>query len=183
MRQSYVRNTVLASMFLALGLLLPFATGQIPTIGNMLLPMHLPIILCGMISGRRWGIVVGFTTPLLRSLLFSVPAIYPNAVAMAVELACYALVMGALYHKAKRQSVGRVYFALIVAMILGRAVWGVMMWLLMGLSHQAYTWAAFVSSAFVRAVPGILLQLVLIPFVALLLHRTHVLPFRREAQN
>ena len=182
MRQNYVRNTVLASMFLALGLLLPFATGQIPTIGNMLLPMHIPIILCGMISGRRWGVVVGMTTPLLRSILFAAPAIYPNAVAMAVELACYALVMGILYHKAKRQSVGRVYLALIVAMVLGRAAWGLMMWLLMGLANQAYTWAAFVTSAFVRAVPGILLQLILIPALALLLHRTRVLPFRQEAK-
>jgi riboflavin transporter FmnP len=166
-------------MFLALGLLLPFATGQIPTIGNMLLPMHIPIILCGMVCGRRWGVVVGLTTPLLRSVLFGMPAIYPTAVAMAVELACYELVMGALYHKAKRQSVGRVYVALVSAMLIGRVAWGLMMWLLMGLAHQAYTFTAFVTSAFVRAVPGILLQLVLIPTIVLLLHRTHVLPFQQ----
>ena len=77
------KNLVRASLLMALGLLLPFLTGQIPQIGRMLSPMHIPVLLCGMICGWPYGLAVGFLTPLLRSVLFGMPAIYPQAVAMA----------------------------------------------------------------------------------------------------
>ena len=69
--------------------LLPFFTGQIPEIGSMLLPMHIPVLLCGMIVGGPWGLLIGFLCPLLRSALFSMPPPYPTAVSMAFELAAY----------------------------------------------------------------------------------------------
>ena len=81
-----VHNLVLAAMFLALALVLPFLTGQIPQIGGMLLPMHLPVFLCGLICGWRYGAVVGFVAPLMRMALFGMPPLVA-AVAMAFELA------------------------------------------------------------------------------------------------
>ena len=68
-----VHNLVLAAMFLALALVLPFLTGQIPQIGGMLLPMHLPVFLCGLICGWQYGAVVGFVAPLMRMALFGMP--------------------------------------------------------------------------------------------------------------
>ena len=62
-----------AALFLALALLLPSLTMQLDTIGNMLLPMHIPILLCGLICGWKYGAAVGFITPLLRSFLFGIP--------------------------------------------------------------------------------------------------------------
>ena len=83
MKQTNVRNLVLSAMFLALGLTLPFLTGQIPQIGQMLCPMHIPILLCGLVCGWKWGGVIGFITPLLRSVLFGMPVMFPNGIAMA----------------------------------------------------------------------------------------------------
>lgn len=59
-RNRYILNLALAAMFLALGLVLPFATAQIQQIGNMLLPMHIPVLLCGLICGWQYGGLVGF---------------------------------------------------------------------------------------------------------------------------
>lgn len=81
-------------MFVAIGVVLPFFTGQIPQIGNMLLPMHIPVLLCGLICGWQYGGMVGFILPLLRTMLFGMPVLYPTGIAMAFELAAYGLVIG-----------------------------------------------------------------------------------------
>ena len=94
-----VNKLVYASLFLALALALPFLTGQIPQIGAMLTPMHFPVLLCGYLCGWQWGMVVGFIAPLLRSVLFGMPVMYPMAVCMALELATYAAVSKDRYRK------------------------------------------------------------------------------------
>ena len=88
------KKLVLASLFLAIGLILPFFTGQIPAIGNMLLPMHIPVLICGFVCGWKYGFLVGGIMPILRSFLFGMPVIFPNAIAMAVELATYGACTG-----------------------------------------------------------------------------------------
>ena len=85
---------ILAAMFLAIGLLLPFLTGQIRQIGNMLLPMHIPVILCGLICGWQYGLGVGFVLPLLRCVIFGMPVLFPTAVSMSFELAAYGFTDG-----------------------------------------------------------------------------------------
>ena len=94
-----VRKTVLSALFLAIGLVLPFITMQIPAVGKMLCPMHIPVLLCGYICGWPYGLIVGFVTPLLRGAMFGMPAIFPNAVCMAFELAAYGFVTGILSKK------------------------------------------------------------------------------------
>ena len=74
MKHTSLKNLVLSAMFLAVGIVLPFFIGQIPAIGKMLLPMHIPVLLCGLICGWQWGLGVGFVLPLPRSLLFGFPA-------------------------------------------------------------------------------------------------------------
>ena len=165
-----IRRLVLSALFLALGLVLPFITGQIPQIGNMLLPMHIPVFLCGFICGPVWGLTVGLICPLLRSVLFSAPPMYPKAVAMAIELAVYGVVSGALYRLLPKKSWG-IYVSLIAAMILGRAVWGLARLLMALGGGEAFLWPAFISGAVTTAIPGMILQLVLIPAVILLLRK------------
>ena len=97
MNHNFLKNMALAALFLAIGLVLPFFTGQIPAVGKMLLPMHIPVLLCGLICGWQWGLGVGFVLPVLRSVLFSMPVMYPTATAMAFELAAYGAVIGYLY--------------------------------------------------------------------------------------
>ena len=112
-----------SALYLAIALVLPFLTGQIPQIGSMLCPMHIPALLCGFVCGWPWGLAVGFIAPLLRSALFGMPTMFPAAVAMAFELAAYGAVAGLLYRVLPKRT-GCIYVALIAAMVAGRLVWG-----------------------------------------------------------
>ena len=157
-----VRKTVLSALFLAIGLVLPFITMQIPAVGKMLCPMHIPVLLCGYICGWPYGLIVGFVTPLLRGAMFGMPAIFPNAVCMAFELAAYGFVTGILSKK-MRKDIGSLYLSLIAAMLGGRAVWGLVSAVVYGLMGAGFTWKLFFMGGFVNAIPGILIQLILIP--------------------
>lgn len=174
-----LKTMTLSAMFLALGLVLPFLTGQIPQIGSMLLPMHIPVLLCGLICGWQYGAAVGFIVPLLRSVLFGMPPLFPTAVSMAFELMTYGLVAGLLYSLSRWQCIRALYRCLISAMLAGRVVWGVVQAILLGLSGSALTLQIFVASAFLNAIPGIIVQLILIPAVMVALNRTGLVPFRQ----
>lgn len=174
-----LKKLVISAMLLALGLVLPFLTGQIQQIGNMLLPMHIPVLLCGLICGWQYGLAAGFIMPLMRSFLFGMPHFYPNAVAMAFELAAYGFIIGFLFSHARWQCVRSLYRCLIAAMLGGRAVWGAAMTLILGLGENGFTFGAFITGAFLNAVPGIILQLILIPLIMLALDKTHLVPFRK----
>lgn len=166
-------------MFIAIGVILPFFTGQIQQIGNMLLPMHIPVFLCGLICGWQYGGIVGFVLPILRSLMFGMPVIFPSAVGMAVELAVYGITVGLIYSALRRQNVLSVYMAMIPAMILGRVVWGIAQVVLLGISDGTFTWKLFFAGAVLNAVPGIVLQLFLVPGVMSVLHLTGLVRFRK----
>ena len=165
-----IRKLIYAALYLAIAMVLPFLTGQIPQIGAMLSPMHIPVLLCGFMCGWPWGLAVGFIAPLLRSVLFGMPALFPAAVAMAFELAVYGGMSGLLYRLLPRKP-WAVYLALIIAMIAGRVVWGAVRLLLAGLSGTSFTWALFIAGALTNAVPGIILHLVLIPVLVIAMER------------
>ena len=156
------RKLTLSALFLALGLVLPLITGQIPQIGKMLLPMHIPVLLCGMVCGWPYGLAVGAVMPLLRGLLFGMPVLYPTGIGMAFELAAYGAVIGLLYAKLNKRGVAGVYMALVPAMLAGRAVWGVAQTVLLGLGGNGFTMQMFIAGAFATALPGIVLQLLLL---------------------
>ena len=159
---SPARRIVLAALFLALAFLLPMVTGHVPQVGNMLCPMHFPILLCGFVLGGPWGLAVGFVAPLLRSVLFGMPPMFPIAVSMAFELAAYGLVSGLVWRRVKH-TLPMMYAALVTAMVAGRLVWGAVRFVLAGLTGSSFPFSAFLSGALLTAVPGILAQLVLIP--------------------
>ena len=173
MKNNNIFNIVLSALFLSLCLVLPFLTGQIPEIGNMLLPMHIPVLLCGLICGPQYGLIIGAIAPIMRSLIFSMPPMYPTAIGMAFELATYGLLIGLLFSKSKWHCIKSLYISLIISMIGGRVVWGVVQSILLGLGDSGFTLSMFISGAFLKAIPGIVLQLVLIPAVMLLLKKTH----------
>jgi len=174
MRRIKTLNLVLSAFFIALGLVLPFLTGQIPAMGSRLLPMHIPVLLCGFACGGVPGLLVGFIVPLFRSLLFGLPPMFPIALAMAFELAAYGLTAGLLYRLLPKRAVS-VYISLIVSMIVGRAVWGGASWILYSLSGSAFTWKIFMAGAFINAVPGIIVQLILIPIIVMALQRARLI--------
>ena len=173
-KNSILIKLIASAVCIALGYVLPFLTGGIPQVGNMLCPMHIPVILCGFICGGPWGAVVGFIVPLLRSLTLSAPPLYPTAVGMMFELAAYGFLSGLLY-KLFPKKLPYIYLSLILAMIGGRAVLGAANVVLYSFGETAYSWALFMSGAFINAIPGIILQIVIIPPAVFALKRSRIL--------
>ena len=165
MQREKIEKLVLASLFLALGMVLPLLTGQIKEIGDSLLPMHLVVMLCALICGASYGTAVGAILPFLRSVTMGMPPLYPNAIWMSAELLTYALVIGLLCPPKREQTTKRVLISLLISMIAGRIVWGVAKAILLGIGAKPFTIQMFFMGGFVDAIPGIVLQLILIPTI------------------
>ncbi len=164
------KNLTLSGVCLALCLVLPFLTGQIPEIGSALCPMHIPVLLCGFLCGWQYGLVVGFVAPLLRFFLFQMPPIFPTGTAMAFELAVYGVMTDILYRKLPRKNIN-IYIALVGAMLAGRLVGGVVQPLLSGFTKSPFTWQMCLAGGFVTAMPGILCHILLIPPIVMALKK------------
>lgn len=165
MKNKRLEKLTLSAVFLCIGMVLPLLTMQVKEIGDSLLPMHIPVMLCGLLCGWQYGLAVGFILPFLRSAIFSMPPMYPNAIWMAAEMATYGFVIGFLYWRSNKKSIARVYFSLIAAMLAGRMVWGVVKSILLGLGTDTFTFKAFLIGGFVDSILGIILQLTIIPLV------------------
>ena len=162
---SKVKNLTVSGVCLSLALLLPFVTGQIPQVGAMLCPMHLPVLLCGFFVSWKWAVAVGFTAPLLRFAIFSMPPM-PFGIAMAFELATYGLVASVAYNLLPKKR-WAVYASLLSAMVLGRVVWGAARLVIAGVTANPFTWQMFIGGALLEAIPGIVIQLLLIPIIVM----------------
>ena len=171
---SPARNVVLAALFLALAFVLPMLTGHVPQIGSMLCPRHFPVLLAGFVLGGPWGLAVGFIAPLLRSVLFGMPPLFPTALSMAFELATYGLVSGLMYRRVKH-TLPMTFATLLTAMVAGRIVWGVVRFVLAGLTGSSFPFSAFLAGALLNALPGIIAQLILIPLILTALQKAKVL--------
>lgn len=169
-----LKKLVYSALCVALALVLPLLTGQIPQVGSMLSPMHIPVLLCGFICGPVWGLAVGAISPLLRSLIFSMPPLFPTATAMAFELAAYGCAAGLLYKLFPKKAWG-VYAALVCAMLIGRVVWGVAMLSIMTATGKGWGIDAFLAGAFINAWPGIILHIAIIPPIVLALRKAKII--------
>lgn len=169
--KSGILRLTLAALFMALGMVLPMLTMQIKEIGDSLLPMHIPVLLCGLICGWQYGLSVGFILPFLRSFIFSMPPMYPNAVWMAFELATYGFMVGFLYSRFRKQNTATIYLCLISAMVVGRIIWGIAKSILLGVGGKMFTLQMFVAGGVLDAIPGIVIQLILIPLLMGLLRK------------
>ena len=165
MKKNQIIRLVVSAMLLALGLVLPFLTGQIPEVGSRLLPLHLPALICGFVCGWPWGLTVGFVLPIL-----------PTGLAIAFEMAAYGAAAGVLYARTKH-----VIVSLVGAMIVGRVVWGAASWLIYALFMQTpFSIAMFWAGGFVNAWPGMILQLVLVPAIMGALKRAKLIPIHND---
>lgn len=174
-RKNLYKLTV-SALCVATAFVLPYLTGQIPTIGNALCPMHLPSLLCGFLCGPLWGLAVGAISPLLRSLAVGMPSFFPRAVAMAFELAAYGFLSGLLYRIFPKKT-GYLYLSLVLSMLGGRIVWGIVsLVLVVGIDGGNFPFAYFLSEAFTKALPGIIVQITVIPAVILILKKAKLTP-------
>lgn len=167
MMQKKTRELVLTAMLLALGMVLPFLTGQIPAIGQMISPLHIPAFICGLTCGWQWGLVLGVVLPILRSIVFGMPPLVAVAIPMAFELAVYGAVCGLLYPLFAKQTkrLPAMLAALVIAMIAGRLVGGAAKAVVMGITGAGYTFAAFVAGYFTSTLVGAAIHLVLVPAI------------------
>ncbi|MDX9888568.1 MAG: ECF transporter S component [Anaerovoracaceae bacterium] len=174
MRKQSTRRMVNGGLLLALGMVLPFFTGQIPSIGSRLLPMHIPALLTGYICGPLYGLLIGFVMPIFRSIIFQMPPMYPIAIAMAFELSVYGLVVGLLYKTFPKKPI-YLYLSLIIAMVAGRIVWGIASYILFAIGASTFSMEMFIGVGFINAIPGIMIQLIIIPPIILFLRRGKVI--------
>lgn len=134
--------------------------------------MHFPVLICGFACGPLYGCGVGFIAPLLRSLTLGMPALFPNAIGMAVELASYGAISGIMHKYLPRKPIF-IYVSLVTAMLVGRIIWGAARYFLMVFSTKAtFTLALFWTNGFVNAMPGIICQIILVPAIVLMLDKS-----------
>ncbi len=177
-----LKKLILSAMFLALCMVLPFLTMHIPQIGAMLSPMHIPVLLCGFVCGTPYGAAIGFIAPLLRSAIIGMPPLVPTALAMSYELAAYGALTGVFFKLLPRDTVW-LYVSLVLSQLLGRVIWGLASFVIIGIRGDTFTFGMFMTGAFVNAVPAIVLQLLLIPPLVLALGKAKLLPPVVEASD
>ena len=181
MKHSKTIKLTLSAMFLALGFVLPFFTGQIPQIGNMLLPMHLPVLLCGLIAGWPFGLLCGLAGPLLSSLLTGMPATAYLPV-MMMELALYGLLTGLfmqLIHTGKVYA--DLYISLVISLLAGRVLAGIARALIF--APGSYSISAWATGYFITCLPGLVIQLALVPTVVFALEKARLIPVRYPVEE
>lgn len=172
---TYVKKMVFAAVCIALCVVLPIAFHAIPNAGTVFLPMHIPVLLCGLACGWPFGFVTGLLGPLLSSVLTGMPpaAMLPS---MMVECATYGLVAGLmmLFVKTKLATVD-LYISMVTAMVAGRTIAGLAKALIFTPGISPFAW---VTTSLVSGIPGIVLQLVLMPLVIFALTKAKLLPTR-----
>ena len=177
--QKMLLRLVYSALCLALCIVLPFLTMQIPQIGQALSPMHIPALLCGFICGPIWGIAVGATGPIWRSAMFKMPPMFPVASAMAFELAAYAAVAGILYRLLPKKY-PYIYVSLVISMIVGRIVGAVAKFAMLGFDAEKMNLSIFFADYIVGTLPGIVLHIVIIPPIIWALRRAKLKGFESE---
>lgn len=165
-----IQQLSLAALCLALAIILPRFISPIPEIGQRLLPMHIPVLLCGFFCGWKYGFIVGMLAPLLKIFFPPGPPLYPIAIAMSFELGTYGLLSALFYQVFPKQHI-YTFINLLTTMVIGRIIYGILMVILLAIDGKSYTFALFISSTVVFAIPGIILQFLLIPSLVISIKR------------
>lgn len=160
---SKTKYLTLASLLTALGIIFPTLFHMFSISGNIFLPMHIPVLICGFICGWKYGGICGIIIPLMCSVITGKPVLFPTGIVIAFELCTYGLVSGLSYKKFN------VFFSLGFAMIIGRLVNGAMNFLFLGVSGAEYSFKIFITATLLTPFPGIIIQFIIIPFIIIVL--------------
>jgi len=168
------KQLVYGGLCLALCVVLPLTFHSVANAGSIFLPMHIPVLACGLLCGWPYGLACGILGPVLSSVMTGMPpaGILPS---MMLELAVYGLVSGLLSNAFRsKNSVLSIYLPLVCAMLAGRVASGIANALIF--QAGSYSLKAWLTVSFATALPGILIQLLLIPAVILTLRKTKLAP-------
>lgn len=169
------RNLTISAMFVALCVVLPMAFHSVANAGQILLPMHFPVLLCGMACGWPYGLACGILGPLLSSLFTGMPpmAILPS---MLCELAVYGFVTGLLSRKINSGlKIFDIYLPLLCAMVAGRLFYGILNALIF--RAGSYSFSIWLTAAFVTSLPGIIIQLIFVPVFVYILRKAKFITY------
>lgn len=176
---STLNKFTITAVCVALCIILPIALHGIPNAGTLFSPMHIPALLCGIICGWPYGLLCGLVGPLLSSLLTSMPPM-AKLPFMMIELAVYGVVCGLLMKGFRSGKIWiDLYASLLIAMLSGRIIAGIVRAFF--LAGESYSWSIWATSYFVSCLPGIIVQLILIPALYIALERAKLIPFRYPA--
>ncbi|MGI5850193.1 MAG: ECF transporter S component [Christensenellales bacterium] len=169
------KRLVFSGLCIAISIVLPLAFHSIPNAGNVFLPMHIPVLLCGLVCGWPYGLSCGILAPLLSSLITGMPpaAYLPS---MLCELAIYGMLAGVLQKVfTLKKIIADIYIKLIASMIMGRIVYGLVNALFFQVGEYSFT--IWLTSAFITALPGIVIQLILIPLIIISLKKAKIIEY------
>ncbi|MBE6987701.1 MAG: ECF transporter S component [Ruminococcaceae bacterium] len=171
--KNQVKQMVLTALFIAVGVVLPQAFHAIPNAGSVMLPMHIPVLLAGLVCGPVFGLACGIITPVMSSLITGMPGM-AYLPAMLCELAIYGLVSGLVTKVVKTgKPIVDIYAALITSMLAGRVIYGIVNALIFRAGE--YSMSMWLTASFVTALPGIIIQLVAIPIVIMALRKAKLI--------
>lgn len=176
MRMSNIKKTIITAVCAALCVVLPMAFHSIPNAGSIFCPMHIPVLICGLICGWQFGLFCGLAGPLLSSLLTGMPpvTILPP---MVIELMIYGLATGLMMKLVHTKRLyADLYISLIIALLSGRIISGIAKALIF--SRGSYSVAAWAAGSFVTSLPGIVIQLIFIPTIVFALEKSGLIPVR-----
>lgn len=176
-----VKRTTLCAMCIALCYVLPIALHTVG-LGSILSPMHIPVLLCGLICGGAPGLICGIVGPCISSLLSGMPPVM-MLVRMIPELCVYGLVGGLAMKLRTGRTVTDIYISLALAMLAGRIAGGIASAVFFTVTTGVYSVALWLSSYFIEAVPGIVAHLILVPVLYATLERARVIPARYVHAN
>ena len=159
----------LAGIVIGMGRLFPIMFNMIGMTGSVFLPMHIPVMLAGIVCGAFYGMTAGIVVPFISSFISGTPAIYPVAVYMAFELAAYGILCGLLSRRLG------IILTLAISMIGGRLVLAVAQLILLGAAGRQFTLEGFITASFITAVPGIILQFVAVPVIVRALRKNRMI--------
>ena len=185
-RKSGLYSLLVTAILLAVGIVLPFLTGNVQVLGQAISPLHIPVLICGLTCGWCWGMGLGIVLPLLRSVLFGMPPLVPVAIPMAFEMAAYGALCGLLYpmlSKKMSKTCWAMLIAMVIAMLAGRLVGGAAKAVVMGIQGNAYTFPAFVTAYFVNTAVGAVIHLLVVPLVVTALEKARLSPLGLKAKT
>lgn len=164
-RKVRAKDITVTGLLIAIGILLPTVFHAFNLGGAVFLPMHIPVLICGLLLGGKYGLITGLIVPFLSSALTGMPPMFPVAFTMCIELGTYGLVGGLLRKRAN------IYVSLVGAQIVGRIMGAIGNFIILGLAGKQFVFGAYITSVFVTALPGIILQIILVPAAIILIEK------------
>ncbi|MCD4711656.1 MAG: ECF transporter S component [Clostridiales bacterium] len=167
-------SLILSGVFIALGLVLPIAFHMFGGAGPIFLPMHIPVLIGGFFLSPMLALSVGVLTPMLSGIITGMPPIFPMMPIMMLELGIYGLTISVVKNNVTKNP----YIALLASMILGRVAAGFMVFVLSTFFAAKLPSAIiFITTSVTTGIPGIIIQLIIIPIVVIALNKSNLAVF------